>query len=974
MSNYLLVALLLLFFLSAEVTAAAVAATATLNITAATICVSSGSEGTRAVNYAKVLSDEIFKRARVRWPVINASSLSTLAAAADMTTILLDMAPLGHDEGYRITTATTTESPTPATSYATATNISSSPSTAVSVTGNDERGLLFGVGRLLRLVTAEYSEGYKIGPRSNVTVPAGVSLRSHPRYALRGHQLGYRPKTNAYDAWTVSQYRLYALDLAFFGTNMIELIPPRTDDVPFSPMFPAAPQDTLNAISAELDALGLQLGLWYPMMEKNYSDPHTLAKANAEWHSIFGGLKRCDMVQVPAGDPGSHAPQTLFDVVVLMAAVARSYFPKVAIWLGPQEWAPDRMREWETLVAQPRAQSLLAGIVYGPHTAQNLTQFGAREPQSMKLRLYPDITHSLTTQFPVPDWDRALAITQSRESINPRPRQMAHVAALHLGAVERIVGFSSYSEGANDDINKFVWSAAAWGPDEEARNVPRKNTENNNNKNDDKTPQENNNVVTEAMTDYARMFLSARWADALSSVIFGLEQAWEGPVVTNAHIASTMATIRAFEADMRPTEASNWRLQQLRYRAYYDVHVQLRARREAAADAAALAKLRSANKTGTPVQVAIEDAMRLLPGSMPLSSAAAAAVSPGVDAHFVAANVSGVTELEAYVCVREMAAALFASAGMQLSVARYFAEYTVRGANLDTLELPISNAPYIRQVLGAAASAQTSAQAWSLLAHLLAWNTSWTGSQHATVTTAMATKNQSWHDGGGSRRGNAEADGNGEADAADAATFYYDDLGVPDQQPHLVLPLPWASDPDYYTNPLCARAIAHDVHWADGETQRAQKPVLDSLPVPWQTYVATFYNAPLRMRYTLPADAAGTTWRIEAVYPAPNVYSTMARGVAAVTAKAVGYTPPPQLRLTANGHVVHDFVDPPKPTRRMGWDIPAAALSVKAGGGGGGGGASANRLLLLEWVAPANAGGSGVGCRVAEVLLYQVKK
>eukprot|EP00040_Diaphanoeca_grandis_P033721 m.206931 g.206931 ORF g.206931 m.206931 type:complete len:51 (-) comp32974_c0_seq8:768-920(-) len=32
---------------------------------------------------------------------------------------------------------------------------------------------------------------------------------------------------------------------------------------------------------------------------------------------------------------------------------------------------------------------------------------------------------------------------------------------------------------------------------------------------------------------------------------------------------------------------------------------------------------------------------------------------------------------------------------MQLSVIKFFAEYTVRGANLDTLELPLNNAPYL---------------------------------------------------------------------------------------------------------------------------------------------------------------------------------------------------------------------------------------------------------------------------------------
>ena len=71
----------------------------------------------------------------------------------------------------------------------------------------------------------------------------------------------------------------------------------------------------------------------------------------------------------------------------------------------------------------------------------------------------------VVARYPVPQWDRPLAVTLSRETINPRPAQMAHIAALHLGAHKNIVGFSSYSEGCHDDVNKFVWSGVSWGSD-----------------------------------------------------------------------------------------------------------------------------------------------------------------------------------------------------------------------------------------------------------------------------------------------------------------------------------------------------------------------------------------------------------------------------------------------------------------------------------------------------------------------------
>ena len=101
----------------------------------------------------------------------------------------------------------------------------------IAVVGNDARGVLFGVGRLLREL--------RMTP-GRVVLPDQLNLASAPRYPLRGHQLGYRPKTNSYDAWDLAQWERYIRDLAVFGTNAVELIPPRSDDAADSPHFPVA--------------------------------------------------------------------------------------------------------------------------------------------------------------------------------------------------------------------------------------------------------------------------------------------------------------------------------------------------------------------------------------------------------------------------------------------------------------------------------------------------------------------------------------------------------------------------------------------------------------------------------------------------------------------------------------------------------------------------------------------------------------
>ena len=94
---------------------------------------------------------------------------------------------------------------------------------AIFVAGNDPRGVLYGIGKLLRTL--------RMTPGS-ISALEDLDITTSPRYPIRGHQLGYRPKTNAYDAWSPAQFDQYIRELALFGANSIEIIPPRSDDAP----------------------------------------------------------------------------------------------------------------------------------------------------------------------------------------------------------------------------------------------------------------------------------------------------------------------------------------------------------------------------------------------------------------------------------------------------------------------------------------------------------------------------------------------------------------------------------------------------------------------------------------------------------------------------------------------------------------------------------------------------------------------
>jgi hypothetical protein len=91
----------------------------------------------------------------------------------------------------------------------------------------------------------------------------------------------------------------------------------------------------------------------------------------------------------------------------------------------------------------------------------SLPAFRKAVPAHIPIRDYPDITHSRHCQYPVPDWDVAYSPTEGREVINPRPRDEATI--FHAFA-DRTIGFITYSEGCNDDVNKAIWSGLDWDP------------------------------------------------------------------------------------------------------------------------------------------------------------------------------------------------------------------------------------------------------------------------------------------------------------------------------------------------------------------------------------------------------------------------------------------------------------------------------------------------------------------------------
>ena len=76
-------------------------------------------------------------------------------------------------------------------------------------------------------------------------------------------------------------------------------------------------------------------------------------------------------------------------------------------------------------------KSRVAGLVWERFVTCQMT------PARYPIRNYPDITHSRQCQFPAPGWDPAFSVTEARETINPRPLDMARIFRLDIATGKR---------------------------------------------------------------------------------------------------------------------------------------------------------------------------------------------------------------------------------------------------------------------------------------------------------------------------------------------------------------------------------------------------------------------------------------------------------------------------------------------------------------------------------------------------------
>ena len=396
----------------------------------------------------------------------------------------------------------------------------------------------------------------------------------------------------------------------------------------------------------------------------------------------------------------------------------------------------------------------MSGIVFGPQVRLSLPRLRELVPAQYPIRHYPDITHSRQCQFPVPDWDVAYAVTEARECINPRPEDEAIIFhKMQTGTI----GFITYSEGCNDDVNKIVWSGLGWDPDQKVADILRK---------------------------YSRYFIGDRYTETFAEGLLALEKDWRGPLLENKGVEKTLAHFRALEKAALPADLRNWRFQQALFRAYYDASVRERLFAEREIEAKAMDDLRALiDKDTLLAMTRAEEQLRV--------------------------QVESPNDTR----ILLLGEALFQSIGMQLSVEKYKALAVDRGASLDTLHYPLNNRDWLFDRFAKIRQLRAENERREALLGILNWTNAGPGG-------------------------------------------FYDDLGNPARQAHLVRGQGFRDDPAAVNSP---RADYRNM------IPRIRREVRG---IAWIDHSESLYDAPLRMRYSGLDDKSG--YRIRVVYAGDN--------------------------------------------------------------------------------------------------------
>jgi hypothetical protein len=167
-------------------------------------------------------------------------------------------------------------------------------------------------------------------------------------------------------------------------------------------------------------------------------------------------------------------------------------------------------------------------------------------PRKTNVILQSDVTHWIRSQYGVDHPDVALAVIYNRRAWNARPRSYHRVAreVFHYA-----LGDLFYSEGMHDDFNKWFWFRMLWDPNLSAEEITR---------------------------EYCRYWFGPEAEEEMTQAVFLMEETLENRVLGNPGIGKAVDLLRSAGEKM-PTNLMEkdyrWRI--MTQRALLDRYIQL---------------------------------------------------------------------------------------------------------------------------------------------------------------------------------------------------------------------------------------------------------------------------------------------------------------------------------------------------------------------------------------------------------------
>lgn len=492
---------------------------------------------------------------------------------------------------------------------------------------HDEKKITVTAHRLRSLIY-----GYSVFLRKCRTVDGELVLTKDiggdysPYMPIRGHQLSYTDMNNTYETWDRKQYERYIRDLMMFGTNTVEAC--LGDDEKHTDLMKYSFEEITKIKSQICEKLDINFSI-FCAYAKRLSDE----ESSDYFCGCCNGISKFNFYFPPGGDPGDLQAEEFFVRCKKIKKDLQKEFPNIELW--PSAQAPHQYADWGERFINEMAKKPeeIDGLIYGPNHPFTLDEMRRSIDTKYRIRYYPDICHNLRCEIPVhfdrDDWHYAYASTLSREAINPRPSEYR---LIHRLTKQYVCGSVSYSEGVNDDVNKFVFGALDFDPDADLREILR---------------------------DYARAFFPGEDCEKIVDVIFGMEQSWNGDPAENSSVENVYGMLIEMKSDKL---MKNWRYVLFLFRASCDKIIRDRRIFELNLIDDAKVQIRKGN---------IELAKEIL--------------STDFDEKYK--NLR--TELFS------LAEKLFNLIGMQLDVEHFGGMNVERGCVLDTIDMPVTDRKYL---------------------------------------------------------------------------------------------------------------------------------------------------------------------------------------------------------------------------------------------------------------------------------------